>query len=338
MLQSFITVPSVDETAEQLVARVIENEEAYLSTAASLPPLELTDDHLQHAKTILNRSTGFAEFRRSVCPMRVSDERFWNAYFTLLAAELGLKRRRAAAIARISPDASYVPSRRASVSSPSSTSSPTSVGNRSPSLAERVLDVVAPRGPGATPNNRLVIAQSSPKATIASPVTSPKLLTAAGAGVVPLIPGALPPATFTDGQDQLNAITEVASQFVASSAEVGMRLIDDVAFAFAQLADDSDEDEDGDSSNGSSSPFTPKRKSIYAATDEESPNVLLTKKATTYLTSLPCSAVELCQEVSAKGQASSKSTCMRLVNWWAPTQLEHSASEVSVNEEFSSYF
>jgi hypothetical protein len=87
MLRELVEVPPFTERTLQFARKLLEHQEPFIATARSLPPLTMTDDHLRHAELLLFELPEFSTFRYSSCPRRVSDERFWSAYFTLLASE-----------------------------------------------------------------------------------------------------------------------------------------------------------------------------------------------------------------------------------------------------------
>ena len=67
----------------------------FLALAVALPPAELTDAEVAHARALLQHVPAFAEARHRLVPQRVSDERFWAAYFTLLAVDVRHRARQA---------------------------------------------------------------------------------------------------------------------------------------------------------------------------------------------------------------------------------------------------
>lgn len=97
MFPELVTVPPVSERSLALASTIAANGLAFLATAARLPPLELSEAHLDHALETVARHAPFAALRFASCPSRVADERFWNLYFTLLASDTARRRVDAAA-------------------------------------------------------------------------------------------------------------------------------------------------------------------------------------------------------------------------------------------------
>lgn len=115
MFRELIEVPVAGERLVPFTLRLLEHREPFIATAMSLPALDMSEDHLEHAHVILALSPQFSTFRFETCPRRCSDEKFWSAYFTLLASEVRYQKvtsrsRASSQENKSSPDSQYRPS------------------------------------------------------------------------------------------------------------------------------------------------------------------------------------------------------------------------------------
>jgi hypothetical protein len=78
---------AVRDLATYLAALPTDAQSPFVAFAAALPVADMLATEIAHARDVLREFPAFGEVRRRVVPRLLSDERFWQAYFALLAIE-----------------------------------------------------------------------------------------------------------------------------------------------------------------------------------------------------------------------------------------------------------